>query len=108
MKTSLQEGEYANFAIIGSFQGLRPNREWDTEQNEETATATTELAKFLEENAESESLIDLLIIDEAHYLRNPQTMTARLGRLLKEVSEHIVLLSATPIHLRNEDLDQTA
>ncbi|NOZ68910.1 MAG: DEAD/DEAH box helicase, partial [Deferribacteres bacterium] len=39
-----------------------------------------------------------------HYLRNPHTMTAKLGRLLKDVSEHAILLSATPVHLKSDDL----
>lgn len=104
LQISFHEGEYADFAIIGSFQGLRPKREWDAETTEEHQDVTNELSKFLEENADQEPLIDLVIIDEAHYMRNPQTMTAKLCRLLKQVSEYIVLLSATPIHLRNEDL----
>ena len=48
----------------------------------------------------------LLIIDESHYLRNPESMTSNLGRLLRDVSEHVLLLSATPIHLKNRDLYQ--
>ena len=50
--------------------------------------------------------LDLLIIDEAHYLRNPESMTSKLGKLLQPVAEHLVLLSATPIHLKSRDLFQ--
>jgi hypothetical protein len=39
-------------------------------------------------------------------MRNPETMGAALGRLLRGVTEHIVLLSATPVHLRSRDLYQ--
>ncbi len=49
-------------------------------------------------------MIDLLIVDEAHYLRNPQSMTAGLGRLLRNVADYVAMLSATPIHLKNQDL----
>lgn len=49
-------------------------------------------------------VIDLLIIDEAHYLRNPGTQSARLGVSLRDISKHVVLLSATPINLRERDL----
>lgn len=106
LKYSLNEGEHASFAIIGSFQGLRPNRDLDDESIHETQGQRREslLAKFLDEHSGEEPLIDLLIVDEAHYMRNPETMTAKLGRLLKSVSENIVLLSATPIHLRSDDL----
>ncbi len=47
-----------------------------------------------------------LVYSEAHYLRNPETQSAVIGRLLREVSEHIVLLSATPINNRSSDLYQ--
>ena len=49
-------------------------------------------------------VIDLLIIDEAHYLRNPETQNARLGKSLRDISKHVVLLSATPINLKERDL----
>jgi hypothetical protein len=65
-----------------------------------------ELARYLESLAEKEPVIDLLVIDEAHYLRNPETQSATLGHLLREVSEHIVLLSATPINNKGGDLFQ--
>ena len=47
---------------------------------------------------------DLVIIDEAHYMRNPETQTAKLGELLRRMTDNLVLLSATPVHLRNSDL----
>jgi len=104
MQISYQEGGYAEFAIIGSFEGLRPNRDWDAEDVGENQGFSSKLARFLESHSEEEPLIDLLIIDEAHYLRNPETMTAKMGRLLKQIADHIILLSATPIHLKNTDL----
>lgn len=96
-------GDLNEFAIIASMQGLRPNKGWEDDAIV-ARRASTKLARFLSENTHDEPLIDLLIVDEAHYLRNPQSMTSRLGRLLRDVAEHVVLLSATPIHLRNEDL----
>lgn len=94
-----------DFAIVASMQGLRPNRGWDDDQSIANKVST-KLAHFLTENADEEPLLDLLIVDEAHYLRNPESMTSRLGRLLRDLSDHVVLLSATPIHLKNEDLYQ--
>src|SRR5699024_6100036 len=38
------------------------------------------------------------------YLRNEETATAALGRLLRPVSDHFVLLSATPVNTRSDDL----
>lgn len=98
-----KEGNIKDFAIIGSMQGLRPNRGWN-DYDADMNTGSSTLAKYLSENVGDEPLLDLLIIDEAHYLRNPQSMTSSLGRLLRDVAEHMILLSATPIHLHNQDL----
>ena len=51
-----------------------------------------------------ERLVDLLVIDEAHHMRNPETQTNRLGQLMRNVSEYLVLLTATPIHNHNYDI----
>jgi len=103
LQTGAAEGRARGFALIGSLQGLRPRRGW-ADLEEESTHSGTRLATFLRAQAEAEPLADLLVVDEAHYLRNPESMNAALGRLLKEVSEHILLLSATPVHLRSEDL----
>jgi len=96
------EGVQGSFALVCSMQGLRPNRGWDDEDTAQSAGSR--LARFLQSRAEQEPLINLLVVDEAHYLRNPEAVTTSLGRLLRGVAEHVVLLSATPIHLRSADL----
>ena len=95
-------GENPEFCLIASMQGIRPPKEW--EEPGQGDGLTIRLARLAAERAEEEPLIDLLVIDEAHYLRNPETQTAELGHLLRGVSEYAVLLSATPVHLRSEDL----
>ena len=99
-----RRGQRFDYALIGSMQGLRPLRRWNAEPPR--AGAASELARYLLDNADEEPLLDLLIVDEAHYMRNPETMTALLGRLLRDIANHLVLLSATPIHLRSRDLYQ--
>lgn len=94
---------HEGFALIASLQGLRPPGGWDDDE-EVNLTGAAGLARFLDERAEDEPLFDLVIIDEAHYLRNPETQTAKLGRLLRPVTENLILLSATPVHLRSADL----
>lgn len=98
LQNARSEGAYASYAIICSMQGLRPRRQ------EEEDIHNDPLIKLIEENQYEEPLIDCLIIDEAHYLRNPETRTAQLGKKLRAVTEYLILLSATPIHLRNADL----
>lgn len=89
-------------AIICSMQGLRPPRGYRDDESKQSPRAI--LARHLENSSESDPLIDLLIVDEAHNFRNPESSTSRLGGLLREVSQHLVLLSATPVNLREDDL----
>lgn len=95
------DSQARGFALIASTQGLRPPREWEEDTNKK---ATAELARFLRSMESEARLLDLLVIDEAHHLRNPETQTNELGRLAKNVAEYSILLTATPIHNRNEDL----
>lgn len=51
-------------------------------------------------------IFDLVIVDEAHHMRNSGTLSNRLGRILSEQAETMLLLTATPIHLGDENLFQ--
>jgi len=46
----------------------------------------------------------ITIIDEAHHLRNPGTNSHELARFLCDVSEAVLFLSATPVHLGSANL----
>jgi hypothetical protein len=94
--------EIDGFAAIVSMQGARPPRRW--EDNEDHKSGAAQLARYLSALEPGQPLFDCVVIDEAHYLRNPDTQIHTLARLARDVSEYLVLLSATPIHLRNEDL----
>ena len=96
-----EDTQTRGFAIIASIQGLRPPRRWEEDNSKKS---TVELARFLRSMESENRLIDLLVIDEAHHLRNPETQTNELGQLSKNVAEYSVFLTATPIHNRNEDL----
>jgi SNF2 family DNA or RNA helicase len=91
------------FALIASLQGTRPPKGWN-DKDEPSQSATAKLARFLEDAELDEPLVDLVVIDEAHYLRNQETQTHRFGTLLRPVTQSMVMLSATPIQLRNRDL----
>ncbi len=93
------------FAAICTMSGLRPRRGWNDSENPPSHSAS-KLAMLLDDKENEEPLIDLLVIDEAHYLRNPGTLTNELGRLLSGISDRVVMLSATPVHLRSQDLFQ--
>ena len=90
------------FALVGSYEGLRPPKA------SRVGGPRAELARLFElnETRENGSLYDLVIVDEAHYARNHETATNRLVRALNAVSSNLVLLTATPIHLRDDNLFQ--
>ena len=95
------------FALICSMQGLRrPRRSEgdDTVGQGGRRSPRRDLTRFLDEEADGDPLIDLLVVDEAHHMRNPATLLAEFGQLANSVASHRLFLSATPIHLRNRDL----
>lgn len=103
----LQSPEAAldGFALICSQAGARPPRGWeDPRQPRGRMKGAIELARLLREHENNDALIDLLVIDEAHYLRNPESQTHRMGGLFRRVTENLLLLTATPIHNYNKDL----
>lgn len=77
------DGELPPFKAITTIEGLR------------------RVAKRFEDARPS---IDLVIIDEAHRLRNESTLTYRLGRALSEGAEGMILCSATPMQTKDRDL----
>ncbi|MEH2372392.1 SNF2-related protein [Nostoc sp.] len=99
----LQRGNSQPFIYITSLEGLRIKK-WD----EDIKGTRAELARLLYDNqANTEfSIFDLVIIDEAHYLRNPETANNKLAELLRDASRHLVLLTATPIQIRSNNLYQ--
>lgn len=48
--------------------------------------------------------LDLLIVDEAHHLRNPGTLSHKVVAALAEYAGAVVLLTATPIQIGNQNL----
>lgn len=97
-----QRNAHASFAVIASMQGLRSLAE--EADDEDTRSLSARLQRIADDVLGDTPSFDLVIVDEAHYMRNPETQTARLGRLLRRMTDNLVLLSATPVHLRNSDL----
>lgn len=48
--------------------------------------------------------LDMVIVDEAHHARNPETQTSQMLRELGQLGDCVVLLTATPLHLGSRDL----
>jgi superfamily II DNA or RNA helicase len=90
-----------SFALVASIQGLRPSKNWE---DHTVDTNSAKLARFIEEEASTKELFDCVIVDEAHYMRNSESQTHKLGQLIRPATKNIVLLSATPIQLKSDDL----
>ena len=101
----VRRGLNDTFVCITSLEGLRPPADFEAIEQQ---AARARFARLLDQNTAttSRALFDLAIIDEAHHLRNPATANNRLGRLLRDASLHLVLLTATPIQIGNDNLYQ--
>jgi len=78
-------GEAEKIKCIMTLQTLRSNR----------------MIKRLREVAPH---FDIVIVDEAHYMRNPETLSSELGEILSDLSDAMLFLSATPLQLGTPDL----
>jgi superfamily II DNA or RNA helicase len=97
---------FKSFALIGSFDGLRPFAARGGE--EQRPGHRQRFERLLEDNpAEADfALFDYVIVDEAHYARNRETATNKLIRSLNDCAAHLALLTATPIQLNEDNLYQ--
>lgn len=101
----IETGDHRERAWIVSYQGIRVPSGWEPGGAQGPKRAVrARLADFLWRREDAEPLFDLVIFDEAHYMRNEATGAWRAGSLLRDVSTHQVMLSATPINLGAEDL----
>ena len=103
MTDAVRRGLTDTFVYITSLEGLRPPANFeDHDQN----SVRARFARLLDQNTATanSAMFDLVIIDEAHHLRNPATANNRCGRLLRDSSLHLVLLTATPIQISNDNL----
>ena len=82
------------FALICSIESLR------IQFNKETGN----LLHLLESNQDGPPLFDLTIFDEAHYLRNPATSSFKMAEKVRDCSQSLILLSATPIQTSSNNL----
>lgn len=93
------ERQKRGFVAICGMQSIRPRPKEDRK-----STNADILADIVDAIEEFDPRIDLLIVDEAHHLRNPGTQTNLIGPMFARLSLHTVMLSATPINLRDRDL----
>jgi len=104
LKEAAMYSSKKQFALIASLEGVRQKEIDDFTSS--MSSAREQLAYFLEEKSaeNSQKLLDLTIIDEAHYLRNSSTASFRTGERIRDVSSSLLLLSATPIQTSEDNL----
>lgn len=92
LNTAIQDGVFPkNYAFsIVSLQLLRRKENFN-------------LLKELDSKRET-STFGLIVVDEAHHMRNLWTDSNNLGNLLTELTEMLLMLSATPLNLHSDDL----
>lgn len=54
--------------------------------------------------AEVNAQFDVIVIDEAHHMRNPEARGFDLGEVLSAHADSLIMLTATPVQLRSSDL----
>ena len=92
-----------SFVLIGSLEGLRSRRRV---QEDAARGARQKLMQWLQDNPATSEFdpFDLVIIDEAHAARNPETANHHFAEVLRDATSHLVLLTATPLQTASENL----
>ncbi|MCL2283699.1 MAG: SNF2-related protein [Fibromonadales bacterium] len=104
LANKLKEPNSKDFILICSLQAIR-TKYIETETDKVKLKNAEKLNKFLLDSAEKEpKLLDMIIIDEAHYLRNSETASFKTAERFMNVSKYVLLLSATPIQTSSENL----
>ena len=80
-----RKGDGSRFASVAGLESLR------SRQN-------------LEKLREVNPTFDLVVVDEAHHMRNTGTLSYQLGEFLSESADYLLFLTATPLNLGTPDL----
>ena len=62
------------------------------------------MRRFTDDLKEHRVHFDLVVVDEAHHWRNPDTRLSELGEVLSEYADSLLMLTATPLHIGSENL----
>lgn len=92
-----------SFIVIASLEGIRVRSD---DADPDSGNPRERLAGKLQLGVDlnDENVFDLVIVDEAHYLRNSATAGHQTIEILREVSKSLVLLSATPLQTSEDNL----
>ena len=97
------------FVLIATYTGLRPPKAElrfleEPPDAEPASSPKTSLLRELHHWSLGYDPFDMVIFDEAHYMRNPATTTFHLGEGLAANAGAVLCVSATPVNNSNTDL----
>lgn len=87
------------------FHGRNRDTEFEKWQSESGVLITT-YEQTLRMDFETEHELDALIVDEAHYIKNPEAQRSKSVYRLSEISEYVLFMSGTPLENRLEEMKQ--
>jgi SNF2 family DNA or RNA helicase len=97
------------FVAIAPYTGLTPARAElhlldDPPDHDQDGSPKTRFLRELRHWGLPHNPFDLVVFDEAHYMRNPATAVFHLGESLAANAGAVLCVSATPVHNSNDDL----
>ncbi|MDZ7262487.1 MAG: SNF2-related protein, partial [candidate division KSB1 bacterium] len=97
------------FVLVTTYTAIRPPRTElallnEPPEVEASGSRKTALLRELRHWDRGYEPFDLVIFDEAHYMRNPGTATFHVGESLAASAGAVLCVSATPVHNSNTDL----
>lgn len=108
-----------SFALVGSYSSLRPFtteipyiRDDDVQRNRVSSRAKLLRTLRAREDEDfvpggtpaGQKFFDMVVFDEAHWMRNTGTSTYEMGEIFSWASKAVICLSATPVHNKSRDL----
>lgn len=91
-------------SLVTGIESIRSKEKEGTQKKETVKDKLRILLKTSADDYNHEKLFDLVIVDEAHIIRNYSTCNFKTIELLRENSKNLVLLSATPIQTSSTNL----
>lgn len=92
----LRGQSHRQLIAITSLEGIRVK---ETDADIASSSPRARLAGLLLERSDisTSPVFDLVVVDEAHYLRNSSTASHQMVAILRDAASHLLLLSATPL-----------
>lgn len=102
-------GPSHSYVLITNYEGLRPPKAElglldEPPDVEPIGSAKTQFLREVYHWSLGFDPFDLVIFDEAHYMRNPASATFHLGEALAANAGSVLCVSATPVNNSNTDL----